>query len=148
MDQDVVIHLVAIIPLLSETCPDWSHAINVGGTRNVITAIQSLAQPPKLIYASSVALFGRDQDRPPPCTVADPIQPTDHYTSHKAECEQMVQAFGLQWRPCATFVSNGLRSGSRGDAPVIQRYADEIGANGYAPDAATAVNVVKGFLQS
>ena len=35
-----------------------------------------------------------------------------------------------------------------GGAPVTQRYADEIGADGYAPDAATAVDVVKGFLQS
>lgn len=97
MDQDVVIHLVAIIPPLSEIHPDWSRQINVGGTRNVITAMQSLAQSPKLIYTSSVALFGRDQDRPPPRTVADPIQITDHYTSHKAECEEMVRASGLRW---------------------------------------------------
>ncbi len=33
-----------------------------------------------------------------------------------------------------------------GGAPVTQSYADEIGADGYAPDAATAVSVVKQLL--
>ena len=30
-----------------------------------------------------------------------------------------------------------------GGAPVTQRYADEIGADGYAPDAASAVDVAR-----
>ena len=33
-----------------------------------------------------------------------------------------------------------------GGAPVTQAYADEIGADGYAPDAASAVDVGKGLL--
>ena len=33
-----------------------------------------------------------------------------------------------------------------GGAPVTQNYADEIGADGYAPDAASAVDVAKSFL--
>jgi len=33
-----------------------------------------------------------------------------------------------------------------GGAPVTQNYADEIGADGYAPDAATAVDVTKGLV--
>jgi 5-methyltetrahydrofolate--homocysteine methyltransferase len=33
-----------------------------------------------------------------------------------------------------------------GGAPVTQAYADEIGANGYAPDAASAVDVAKKLL--
>ena len=34
-----------------------------------------------------------------------------------------------------------------GGAPLTKSYADEIGAAGYAPDAATAVEVVNGFIQ-
>jgi 5-methyltetrahydrofolate--homocysteine methyltransferase len=34
-----------------------------------------------------------------------------------------------------------------GGAPLTKSYADEIGADGYAPDAATAVEVVNGFRQ-
>jgi len=33
-----------------------------------------------------------------------------------------------------------------GGAPVTQSYADEVGADGYAPDAATAVDVAKSLL--
>jgi 5-methyltetrahydrofolate--homocysteine methyltransferase len=41
---------------------------------------------------------------------------------------------------------HGLRGGVKvmvGGAPVTQRYADEIGADGYAPDAATAVGLAR-----
>ena len=34
-----------------------------------------------------------------------------------------------------------------GGAPLTKSYADEIGAHGYAPDAATAVEVVNGFIK-
>ncbi len=33
-----------------------------------------------------------------------------------------------------------------GGAPITQAYADEIGADGYAPDAASSVDLVKGLL--
>jgi len=33
-----------------------------------------------------------------------------------------------------------------GGAPVTDSYADEIGADGYAPDAASAVDVIKSLL--
>lgn len=33
-----------------------------------------------------------------------------------------------------------------GGAPVTQNYADEIGADGYAPDAASAVDKVRELL--
>lgn len=97
MNQEVVIHLAAIIPPLSEARPDWAEAINVGGVCHLLTAIKALPEPPKLIFASSVALFGPTQGQPPPRTVADPIRPTDHYTHHKAICEQMIKDSGIAW---------------------------------------------------
>ncbi|MFQ5615640.1 MAG: NAD-dependent epimerase/dehydratase family protein, partial [Anaerolineales bacterium] len=95
--QEVVIHLAAVIPPLSDTRPDLALAVNVGGTENLITALQSLPTPAKLIYASSIALFGRTQDKSPPRTVDNPIQPTDNYTHHKARGEEMVKESGLEW---------------------------------------------------
>jgi 5-methyltetrahydrofolate--homocysteine methyltransferase len=35
-----------------------------------------------------------------------------------------------------------------GGAPVTQEYADEIGADGYAPDAASAVDVARALIKS
>jgi nucleoside-diphosphate-sugar epimerase len=94
---EVVIHSAAIIPPLSEIRPDWSRSINVGGTRQVLAAIKSQPKPPKLVYVSSVALFGRDQDAPVVRTIADSIKPSDHYTEHKLECERLVRESGLEW---------------------------------------------------
>jgi len=47
------------------------------------------------------------------------------------------------------FKSEGIRSNIKvmvGGAPVTQKYADEIGADGYAPDASSAVDLAKQLL--
>ena len=46
--------------------------------------------------------------------------------------------------------ASGLRDGIKilvGGAPVSQKYADEIGADGYAPDAGSAVRIAKAILR-
>ena len=95
--QDAVIHLAAIIPPQSDQHPSLAQAVNVDGTENVIRALQAMDKPAKLIYASSLALFGQTQHLPPPRTVLDPISPTDAYTEHKATCETHIKASGLNW---------------------------------------------------
>lgn len=102
-DQDIVVHLAFIIPKLSatgvesESRPDWAREINVGGTRNLLEAAKKLPHPPAFIFASSLHVYGQTQDRTPPRTASDPVQPIEHYAHHKVECEQMVRASGLRW---------------------------------------------------
>ena len=102
-DRDVVIHLAFIIPKLSitgigsEDSPAWARSINVGGTQNLIAAIKAQPAPPKIIFSSSLHVYGRTQDRLTLRTVDDPVQATDHYTQHKLECEEMIRSSGLQW---------------------------------------------------
>jgi nucleoside-diphosphate-sugar epimerase len=102
-DQEVVVHLAFIIPKLSATGvesedrPDWAREINVGGTQNLLDALKALPKPSKIIFASSYHVYGRTQDQPPPRTVSDPVQPVEHYSHHKIECERMVKASGLEW---------------------------------------------------
>ncbi len=46
-------------------------------------------------------------------------------------------------------VEAGLRDSIKimiGGAPVTAAFAEEIGADGYAPDAASAVDVARGFI--
>lgn len=101
--QEIVIHLAFIIPKLSATGvesedrPDWAREINVGGTRNLIEAMKAQPKPPKIIFASSYHIYGRTQDQAPPRTVSDPVQPIEHYSRHKVECERMIKASGLEW---------------------------------------------------
>lgn len=103
LGQDIVVHLAFIIPNLSSTgvnCedrPDWARAINIGGTQNLIQAMQSQPNPARLIFTSSLHVYGRTQDRPPPRTVNDPVQPVEYYARHKVSCEELVKNAGLEW---------------------------------------------------
>jgi nucleoside-diphosphate-sugar epimerase len=102
-DQDVVVHLAFVIPKLSATginCedrPDWAWEINVGGTRNLIQAMKAQPRPPRIIFASTMHLYGNTQHQRPPRKVSDPVHGKDHYTRHKIECERMIRQSGLRW---------------------------------------------------
>lgn len=109
---EVVLHVAFIIPKMSATGieselrPDFAEAVNVGGTRNLIEAMQAQPRPPKLVFTSSLHVYGRTQHIPPPRTVAETPQPIEHYARHKIKCEEMIRASGLEWailRLAATF---------------------------------------------
>ncbi len=101
--QDAVVHLAFVIPTLSATGvgseedPEWAREINVGGTCNLIEAIQAQPRPAKLLFASSLHIYGRTHDQPPPRLITDLPQPIEHYAHHKVECEQLVRESGLDW---------------------------------------------------
>lgn len=102
-DQEAVVHLGFVIPRLSvtgvgsEEQPDFAYEVNVGGTRNLLDAMSAQAAPPRLIFASSLHVYGPTQNQPPPRTADDPVHPIEHYARHKVICEQMVKESGLQW---------------------------------------------------
>lgn len=95
--QEVVLHLAAVIPPVSDYQPALARAVNVGGTQNLLAAMQAQARPPKLIYASTIALFGNTQALPPPRRVGDPLAPLDPYSQQKAECERFIAESKLTW---------------------------------------------------
>ncbi len=95
--QDVVLHLAAIIPPMSDEDPELARQVNVDGTRHVIAACQAQPTPPRLFFASTFDLFGPTLHLAPPRRADDPIHPTDPYTHHKAEGEQLVRESGLRW---------------------------------------------------
>src|SRR5690242_12346121 len=64
-DQQAVIHLAAVIPPRSEVWPDRAESVNVHGTRNVLDAMEASPLRPRLVYVSSVAVFGLSAGRLP-----------------------------------------------------------------------------------
>lgn len=94
---DAIIHLAAIIPPLSESKPALAKSVNIEGTRNSINAAEEMDKKPKLIYASSVSVFGVTMHLHPPRTIHDAVTATDTYTGTKIECEKMLQASALPW---------------------------------------------------
>src|SRR5512137_1516069 len=97
--QDAVVHLAFVLDVMwSELYPKEARKVNVGGTSNVIEAMKSgLSQGRKLVFISSVGVFGRTQHLPPPLKASDPVNPTTVYAHHKIECEEMVKNSGLDW---------------------------------------------------
>jgi nucleoside-diphosphate-sugar epimerase len=96
-DQEVIIHLAAIIPPDVDENIERAFAVNVGGTQHLLAAAKQQAQPPKFLFSSSLDVFGFTQDQPPPRKVTDPVQATDDYTRHKIQCEEMITSSGLIW---------------------------------------------------
>lgn len=101
--QDVIVHLAFIIPKHScvdgdiDANPEWAREINVGGTRHLIEEAQRLARAPRIVFASSVAVYGPTAHLAPPRTASDPLYPVDAYSQHKVACEQLVRGSGLPW---------------------------------------------------
>ena len=96
-DQDIIIHLAYMLPPYSEEQPELARSINIDGTRNLLLAARGLSRPPRFFFSSSLDVFGYTQDQPPPRRVTDPVQATDHYSTHKIACEQMIKTSGLEW---------------------------------------------------
>jgi len=94
-DQDVVVHLAAVLPPDSDEQPERARAVNLDGTRNVVAALADQPRPPRLLFASSFDVFGRTTHLPPPRRLTDPVQATDAYSGHKIAGEEMVRASGL-----------------------------------------------------
>jgi len=94
--QDVVVHLAAILPPMTSREPILAYQVNVEGTRNIVHAARDQTKPPRLAFASSVAVFGTSQQRQQPRTADDPVQATDAYSAHKLEGERLIKASGLR----------------------------------------------------
>ncbi|MEO0239556.1 MAG: NAD(P)-dependent oxidoreductase [candidate division WOR-3 bacterium] len=100
---EVVVHLAFIIPKLSATglesekVPEIAYKVNVEGTRNLIKAMEKLGKPEKIIFTSSVHVFGITQHLSPPRKPDDPVNPPEHYSRHKVECENMIKNSNLKW---------------------------------------------------
>ena len=94
--QDLIIHLAAIIPPLADTNPSLAESVNVGGTKNILNAIKKQALEPKLIFTSSVAIYG-DRRYTPMIEVTDPLVPSkgDYYAITKISAEKLIRESGV-----------------------------------------------------
>lgn len=95
--QDLVLHMAAILPPVSEARPDLCNAVNVGGTANLIRALQSSAANAAIISVSSASVMGSTQERTPPLRPDDPVSAMDVYSKSKIESEALVSTSGLRY---------------------------------------------------
>jgi D-erythronate 2-dehydrogenase len=71
-DTDGIFHLAAVVSGAAEADFDLGMRVNVDGTRALLDACRRLRKPPRLLFASSVAVFGS----PLPEVVTDATAPT------------------------------------------------------------------------
>jgi nucleoside-diphosphate-sugar epimerase len=90
-DTGAVFHLAAIVSGQAEAEFDTGMAINLDGTRWVLEACRRLPQPIKLVFTSSVAVYGGDI----PVPVGDDINllPQTSYGTQKAIGELLVNDY-------------------------------------------------------
>jgi nucleoside-diphosphate-sugar epimerase len=94
---DAVIHLAYVIPPRCLEAPAEARRINVDGTVNLIAAMRSHAPQARLLFSSSLDVFGNSTRNPPPRRSDEPVNASDAYTEHKLECEERVRDSGLTW---------------------------------------------------
>ncbi|MCK4812537.1 MAG: NAD(P)-dependent oxidoreductase [Candidatus Marinimicrobia bacterium] len=97
-DQDIVIHLAAVIPPLADDMPELAHRVNVHGTQNLITALERYSPSAFICYASSISVYG-DRLKDPNIRVGDPLHCSigDYYAETKIAAEKLIQTSALNW---------------------------------------------------
>lgn len=116
-DQDAIVHLAYIIPPRSNEDPDLARSVNLDGTRTLLAAACQQTPLPRFLFSSTLDLFGRTMDQPPPRRLSDPVQPTDLYTEHKLQCERWIQDSPLPW--CIFRFSDVPIIGFRSPHPIM-----------------------------
>lgn len=99
VEPGTIVHLAAVIPPFCYKGRDLARKVNVGATASLVHAASALASPPRLVVASSVAVYGaRNPCRHPDVLTADtPVGPVDLYGSHKLGAEAAVTSSDLDW---------------------------------------------------
>jgi len=89
---DVVFHLAAVVSAAAEADFDLGMRVNLQATMGLLEACRGLAEPPRLVFASSVAVYGGAVVR---STITDSthLVPQTSYGVQKAASELLVQDY-------------------------------------------------------
>jgi nucleoside-diphosphate-sugar epimerase len=124
---DAIFHLAAIVSGQAEADPDLGYRVNLDGTRAVLDACRALGSRPRLIFASSLAVYGGAL--PPAVGDDTALTPQSSYGTQKAIGELLVNDYsrkgfvdgralrlptvvvrpGLPNRAASTFASSMIR---------------------------------------
>jgi nucleoside-diphosphate-sugar epimerase len=85
---DVIFHLAAIVSGEAEQDFDKGYRINMDGTRNLLEAVRKTGHKPRLVFSSSIAVFGA----PFPEAIGDEFfnTPLTSYGTQKNICELLI----------------------------------------------------------
>jgi D-erythronate 2-dehydrogenase len=87
-NPDVIFHLAGVVSGEAETDFEKGYRVNLDGTRALLEAIRAAAYKPKVIFTSSIAVYGA----PFPSSIPDEfhLTPLTSYGTQKAICELLL----------------------------------------------------------
>jgi nucleoside-diphosphate-sugar epimerase len=88
---DIVMHLAAIVSGEAEADFDKGYAVNLDGTRHLFEAVRAQHYKPRMIYASSIAVFGTPFPEPIPDEFH--LTPLTSYGTQKAVGELLLNDY-------------------------------------------------------
>jgi D-erythronate 2-dehydrogenase len=86
-----VYHLAAVVSAEAETNTDLGYRVNIDGTRAVLDACRALGARPRLVFTSSIAVYGGAL--PPAVGDATALTPQNSYGATKAIGELLVNDY-------------------------------------------------------
>jgi len=86
-----VFHLAAVVSGQAEADTDIGYRVNLDGTRVVLEACRALGTAPRVVFASSLAVYGGDM--PDVITDVTPLTPQTSYGAQKAIGELLVNDY-------------------------------------------------------
>ena len=92
---DSVLHLAALLPPNSERNRDLTFRVNVGGTQNIIAAMESENPGARLVFTSSISTYGDTSAEEPPVRVGHSQSAIDIYADSKIEGEKLIAESSL-----------------------------------------------------
>ena len=95
----VIVHLAALIPPGIYSNRAVARRVNVDATATLVRIAERQPVQPRWIQASSNAVYGPRNPHTVvgPVTADMPMRPTDLYSGHKAEAEEIVRSSTLEW---------------------------------------------------
>jgi D-erythronate 2-dehydrogenase len=90
-DTNAVFHLAAVVSGQAEADTDLGYRVNLDGTRAVLDACRTLSRAPRVVFASSLAVYGGVL--PPAVGDDTPLTPQSSYGAQKAIGELLVNDY-------------------------------------------------------
>ena len=87
---DAVLHLAAILPPNSERDRELTFRVNVGGTQNIIVAMEQVNPSARLVFTSSISTYGDTSADEPPVRVGHSQSAIDIYADSKIKGEKLI----------------------------------------------------------
>ena len=92
---EAVLHLAAILPPNSERNRGVTFKVNVGGTQNIISAMEQSDPDARLVFTSSISTYGDTSAENPPVTTSHSQSAIDIYADSKIEGEKLIRESSL-----------------------------------------------------